>query len=160
MAFLTRLPLGPHICVCKLCQLWFRCWLVACSEPGHCLNLCWLTVKWTLINRLRWNPNQSTKLFIVQMHLEVSSAGWRPSCIGRDWLRGSYVLHWWGGVVGSPLVVVVAGRLPSAGPPLKPAILCNIVDIYIYVYVYGPFRSYMCWLLLHTFWPLLTSWCL
>ena len=30
---------------------------------GHYRKQCWLTAKWTLRNKLRWNLNQNTKLF-------------------------------------------------------------------------------------------------
>ena len=32
--------------------------------PNHYLNQCLIIVKWTLRNKLRWNFNQNTKLFI------------------------------------------------------------------------------------------------
>ena len=61
---LTHLPLGSHICVSELGQHWFRQWLVAYSVPSHYLNQCWIIVNWTLRNKLQWNFNQNTKLFI------------------------------------------------------------------------------------------------
>ena len=39
-------------------------WLVAWSAPSHCLKQCWNIVNWTLRNKLQWNFNQNTKLFI------------------------------------------------------------------------------------------------
>ena len=45
-------------------QHWFRWWLVAYSAPSHSLNQCWLIVNWTLRNKLRWNSNQNTEVFI------------------------------------------------------------------------------------------------
>ena len=45
-------------------QPWFRQCLVACSAPSHCLDQCWLIVNSTLRNKLQWNSNQNTKLFI------------------------------------------------------------------------------------------------
>ena len=32
--------------------------------PSHYPNKCWVIVKWTLRNKLQWNFNQNTKLFI------------------------------------------------------------------------------------------------
>ena len=32
--------------------------------PSHYLNQCWLIVEWILRNKLQWNSNQNTKLFI------------------------------------------------------------------------------------------------
>ena len=63
---LTHLPTMPHICVSESGQHWFRKWLVAYSAPSHYLNLCWFIVNWTLRNKLQWNFNQNTKLFIYE----------------------------------------------------------------------------------------------
>ena len=62
--YLTHLPLVLHICVIKLGQHWFSWWLVACSAPRHYLNQWWLIVNWTLSNKLQWNSNLNTNLFI------------------------------------------------------------------------------------------------
>ena len=59
-----RTGIVPHICISELGQHWFRWWLVACSAPSQYLNQCWVTVNWTLRNKLQWNFNQTTKLFI------------------------------------------------------------------------------------------------
>ena len=67
---LTHLPQVPHICDSELGQHWFRQWLVACSAPSHYLNQCWLIVNWTLRNKLQWNLNQNTKLFIYENAFE------------------------------------------------------------------------------------------
>ena len=32
--------------------------------PSHYLNQCWVIVNWTLRNKLQWNSDQNTKLFI------------------------------------------------------------------------------------------------
>ena len=61
-ALLTHLPLVPHRCIRELTHLWW--WLVAWSTPSHYLNQCWHIVNWTLRNKLQWNSNQNTKLFI------------------------------------------------------------------------------------------------
>ena len=45
-------------------QHWFRQWLVAWPAPSHYLNQFWLIVNWTLRNKLPWNSNQNTKVFI------------------------------------------------------------------------------------------------
>ena len=60
----------PHICISELGQHWFRYWLVACSVPSHYLNQNWLIVNWTLRNKLQWNSNQNTKLFIHENAFE------------------------------------------------------------------------------------------
>ena len=60
----THLPLVPDICVSESGQHWFRYGLVAYSAPSHYLNQFWILVNWTLRNKLRWNFNQNTKLYI------------------------------------------------------------------------------------------------
>ena len=47
-----------------MCQWLSSALLVAYSAPGHYLNKCWVIVNWTLRNKLKWNFNQNTKLFI------------------------------------------------------------------------------------------------
>ena len=74
----------PHICVSELGKHCFRQWLVACSAPSHYLNQWWLIVNWTLRNKLKWNSNQNTKLFINENTFEnvaremvvIVSKGW------------------------------------------------------------------------------------
>ena len=39
-------------------------------------------VNWTLENKLQWNLNQNTKLFIHDKHLKMSSSNRRPFCPG------------------------------------------------------------------------------
>ena len=64
---------------------WFRYWLVAYLAPSHYLNQCWVIVNWTLTNKVRWNFNQNTRLFIHENALEnficktvaiLSRGGW------------------------------------------------------------------------------------
>ena len=55
---LTHLPLLPHICVSEWGQHW------SYSTTSHYLNQCWVIVNWTLRNKLQWNFNKNSKLFI------------------------------------------------------------------------------------------------
>ena len=50
-----KIDLGQH---------WFRWWLVAYSAPSHYINQCWVIVNCTLRNKLQWNFNKNTELFI------------------------------------------------------------------------------------------------
>ena len=57
-------------------------------SPHHYLNICWLFVNWTLRNKLQWNLNQNTKLFIqenafvnVVCELAVSFFSWGTELI-------------------------------------------------------------------------------
>ena len=61
---LTHLPLVLHICISECGKHWFRKWLVAYSATSHYLNQCWVIINWTIGNRLQWNFNQNTRLFI------------------------------------------------------------------------------------------------
>ena len=62
--FLTHLHLVPHMCVSESGQHWFRWWRVAYSAPSHYLSQCWVFVSLTVRNKLQWNFDQNTKLFI------------------------------------------------------------------------------------------------
>ena len=68
-------------------QHWFRWWLVAWTAPSHYLNQCWNIVKWTPRNKLQWNFNWNSYIFIQKMHLKISSAKWRPYCLYLNVLR-------------------------------------------------------------------------
>ena len=64
------LPLVSHICISESGQHWLRYWLVVYSAPSHYLNQCWVIVNWILRNKLQWNFNQNTKLFIHKIAFE------------------------------------------------------------------------------------------
>ena len=49
--------------------------------PSHNLNQCWVIVNWALRNKLQWNFNLNTKLFI---HENAPHAKWRPFCQSRE----------------------------------------------------------------------------
>ena len=59
-----------HICVVELGHHWFRYWLVACSAPSHYLNQCWNSVNWTFRNKLQWNFNRISNIFIQEIAFE------------------------------------------------------------------------------------------
>ena len=40
--------------------------IIACSMPSHFLNQCWLTVNWTVGNKIPWNFNQHSNFFIEE----------------------------------------------------------------------------------------------
>ena len=84
------LPLCPKYQNIKSRQTgWFNPSLLvlhvcAYSAPSHYLNLCWVSVKWTLRDNLLWNFNQNIKLFIHKNAFEnivcemaaILSRGW------------------------------------------------------------------------------------
>ena len=62
--------------------------VMACclTTPRHQLSWCWLTVNCTLRNKLQWNHNQNTKLFIQENAFEngvckMSAILFRPQCV-------------------------------------------------------------------------------
>ena len=69
--YINSSPPVPHICVSELGQHWFRLWLVAFSAPSHCLNLCWLIVNCTNGNKIRWNSNRNSVIFIGENAFEI-----------------------------------------------------------------------------------------
>ena len=81
----THLPLVLHICVSESGHHWFRQWLAAFSTPSHYINQRCVIVNCTLRNELQWNFNQNIKtVSSTKMHLNISSAKWRPFCPGGD----------------------------------------------------------------------------
>ena len=59
-----------HICTSKLSHHWFRQWLVAYPASSHCLTQRWLIVNWNIGNKLLWNLNQNTPIFIQENGFE------------------------------------------------------------------------------------------
>ena len=51
-------------------QHWFRQWLVAWSTPSHYQNQCWNIVNKTLRNKLQWNVNRNSNIFIQENWFE------------------------------------------------------------------------------------------
>ena len=49
---------------------WFRKWLVAWSAPNYCLSQCWNIVNLTHRNKLQWNINRNSYIFIQENALE------------------------------------------------------------------------------------------
>ena len=61
---------------------WFRLWLVAWTAPSHYLNQCWN------IGPLGTNFNEISigiqTFSFKKMHFKMSSAKWRPFCLGLN----------------------------------------------------------------------------
>ena len=65
---------------------WFRWWLVAWTAPSHYLNQCWNIINWTLGNKLQWNFNQNSYIFIHENALKTvvwkkAAILSRPQCV-------------------------------------------------------------------------------
>ena len=48
------------------------------------LNQCWNIVNWTLRNKLQWNFNRNSYIFIQGNALKMSSWKWGPFCLGLN----------------------------------------------------------------------------
>ena len=82
----NHLPLMPHICDSELGQHWLSLWLVTYLMPSHYLNQCWDTVNWTPRNKLQWNFNKNTKLFIHEnAHKKYCLQNGGHFCPGQIW---------------------------------------------------------------------------
>ena len=65
---------------------WFRYWLVAWTAPSHYLKQWWIIVNWTLRNKLQWNFNRNSNIFIQENALEhvvceMDDISSRPQCV-------------------------------------------------------------------------------
>ena len=68
---------------------WFRQCIVAWPAPSHYLNQCWNIVNWTLGNKLQWNFNRNSNIFIQEIAFEnvvceMASILSRPQCVYLD----------------------------------------------------------------------------
>ena len=67
-----------------------REWLVAWTAPSHYLNQCWDIVNWILGNKLQWNFNHNSNIFIQEnafenVVCEMASILSQPQCVNtRD----------------------------------------------------------------------------
>ena len=128
---LTHCPLVPHICVSEWGQHWFR-WFVAYSTPSLYLNQCWIIVNWTFGNKIHWNSNQNTKLFIHEDASEyiicematILSRGDQLMHMDDQLMNSGNTLHWM--INESYCVAVFARMYPSPNVNNK-----NIPIIYI-----------------------------
>ena len=74
------------ICFLATSLHWFRLWLVAWMAPSHYLNQCWNIINWPLRNKLQWNFNQNSNIFIQENALEnvvyqMAFTLSRPQCV-------------------------------------------------------------------------------
>ena len=67
--------------------------IMACrlSAPSHYLNQCWL-VNWNLGNNFQGNSNIEIQTFrFKKIHVKMSSAKWRPTCLGLNVLKNIHI---------------------------------------------------------------------
>ena len=67
---LTHWGQAMHLYVSKLGHHCFREWLVTCLVPSHHLKQCWNIVNWNPRNKLQWNPNRNSYIFIQENAFE------------------------------------------------------------------------------------------
>ena len=80
----------PHICVSQSDQHWFRKWLVAYSTPSHYLIQCCVIVNWTLRDKLKWDFDQNTKIFIHENAYENIVCEITAILSGEDGLSNAF----------------------------------------------------------------------
>ena len=67
-----------HLCINKLTIIGSENDLWNWLATSHYLNQCWNIVSCTLRNKLQWNLNWNSYVFIKKMHLKLLSEKWRP----------------------------------------------------------------------------------
>ena len=73
----------------KTSQHCFRQWLVAWPAPSHYLNQYWDIVNWTLRNKLQWNFNRNSYIFIQENAFQnvvwkMAAILSRPQCVKTE----------------------------------------------------------------------------
>ena len=76
--------------------------------PSHYLNQCWDIVNWTPGNKLQWNFNHNSNIFIQEnafenVVCEMASILSRPQCVNSLWTGGANVER-------QHLITVVSGN--------------------------------------------------
>ena len=66
---------------------WFRQWLVAWSAPSHYRNQWWNIVNWTLGNKLQWNFDRNSNIFIEENAFENVVCEMASTCFGLNVLK-------------------------------------------------------------------------
>ena len=90
LIFLTHWGRVTHICVGKLTIAW--------PAPSHYyLNQWWNIVNWTLRNKLQWNLNRNSNIFIQEnafgsVVCETAAILSRPQCVNRT---RYFTFDWW-----------------------------------------------------------------
>ena len=65
--------------------------LFSWTAPSHYLNQCWDIIDWILRNKLQWNFNQNSYIFIQENAFKLSSGKCRPFCLGLNVLNGAWI---------------------------------------------------------------------
>ena len=86
-----------------------RCQAITYSVPSHYLNQCWFIVNSNLGNKLHWNSNHDTKLFIHENAFEIvvcKMAAILAILPRGRWVKNEKSLVWWAQVCGSKSLLI------------------------------------------------------
>ena len=61
---------------------WLRCWFVDYSAPSHYLNQWWLGIGLSV--KLQWHFNKISTFSFKKRRLKISSAKYKPCCLGLN----------------------------------------------------------------------------
>ena len=91
LLYLTHWGQVTHICVGNLTIIGSD------NGPSHFMNQCWNIVNWTLRNKLQWNLNRNSNIFIQENALEnvvceMASILPRPQCVLDYWFSNKSLL--------------------------------------------------------------------
>ena len=92
---------------------WFRQWIVAWSSSSHFLNQCWNIVNWALKNKLYWNLNRISHIFINEYAFEnvvwkMAAILFRPECVKTKKRVLPIHIKVWGIILTLPYVRTLA----------------------------------------------------
>ena len=88
-SLLTHWGRVTHIRVGNLTTIGSDNGLLPGRRRGHYLNQCWIIVNWTFRNKLQWNLNRNSNIFIQEnafksVVCETAAILSRPQCVNRN----------------------------------------------------------------------------
>ena len=97
--------------------------IVAWSAPSHYLNQCWNIIDWTLRNKLHWNFNRNSDIFIHENVLEYVSKMVailsQPQCVKWQRMYGGIKFVW--------VVLAVRTSVSTVMPKFRENLLPKLV---------------------------------
>ena len=63
---------------------WGRVTHICVGKPSHYLNKCWIIVNWTTTNKLQWNFNRNSNIFIQENAFENVVCEMASICLGLN----------------------------------------------------------------------------
>ena len=93
---LTHSGQVTHICISKLTIIGSDNGLLPGRRHSHYLNQCWDIVNWTFGNKIQWQFNHNSNIFIQENGVcEMASILSRPWCVKRCQSNNLQCLQWW-----------------------------------------------------------------